>query len=114
MRKGSFGSLFRCVRSREGVSLPLMMTMYDDVVMRTIVEIPAGQLEGLDRHCKREGISRAEAVRQAVALLVGKAPADLPPAFGLWARRKGRPVDGVSYQRALRGEWDARDVRRRS
>jgi Protein of unknown function (DUF2281) len=28
------------------------------------------------------------------------------PAFGSW---KGRNIDGVEYQRALRAEWDERD-----
>ena len=34
--------------------------------MRTIIEVPPAQLDELDRLCKREGISRAEAIRQAM------------------------------------------------
>jgi hypothetical protein len=74
-------------------------------VMRTIVEIPGGQLEGLDRHCKREGISRAEAVRRAVALLVGQEPPAGASAFGVWRGRRGATADAVAYQRKLRSEW---------
>ena len=74
-------------------------------LMRTIVDIPGGQLEGLDRHCKREGISRAEAVRRAVALLVGHEPAGAHAAFGLWRKRRGGAVDGLVYQERLRKEW---------
>ena len=46
-----------------------MMTFCDDV-MRTIVEIPESQLKGLSRLCRRERISRAEAIRRAVAKLL--------------------------------------------
>jgi hypothetical protein len=80
-----------------------MMTTYDDV-MRTIIDLPADQLQALDRLCRREGISRAEAIRRAVADQVGpQQRAEAGQAFGLWKRR---PVDGVTYQRRVRREWD--------
>jgi hypothetical protein len=82
-------------------------------VMRTIIEIPGGQLEGLDRLCVREGISRAEAVRRAVALIVGQEPAGEHEAFGLWRARRGREADGLAYQQKLRREWAAPTARRR-
>jgi len=41
------------------------MTLDDDV-MRTIIELPDAQLESLSRLCRREKISRAEAIRRAV------------------------------------------------
>jgi hypothetical protein len=72
--------------------------------MRTIIELPHDQLEALDVICRTEDISRAEAIRQAVTLLVkerGAAASGL--AFGLW--RGQRPVDGVRYQQRLRREW---------
>jgi hypothetical protein len=81
------------------------MTWYDDA-MRTIVDLPPNQLDALDALCRREGISRAEAVRRAVAQHVRQARAAGPdPAFGLW--RKAR-VDGLRYERRLRREWDPR------
>ena len=74
--------------------------------MRTIVDLPTGQLDGLDRLCHREGISRAEGVRRAVALLVAQdSAAGARSAFGLW---RDRVKDGLQYQRALRKEWGNR------
>ena len=82
-----------------------MMTCYDDVV-RTIIELPEGQLEALDSICRRESISRAEAIRRAVDLLVrDRAAAASPAAFGLWRGRRGE--DGLRYQQRLRREWGA-------
>jgi hypothetical protein len=96
------------------------MTCYDDAV-RTIVDLPDTQLEALDALCRREGISRAEAVRRAVAAHVRQARAAAPDAaFGLW---HGRGIDGLAYERRVRDEWPsarpagsktiARPVRRR-
>lgn len=82
---------------------------YDDA-MRTIIELTDEQIEGLRRLCEREGISRAEAVRRGVELLLREKDARmeerraaLDAAFGMW---KDRDIDGVEYQRALRAEWD--------
>lgn len=78
--------------------------------MRTIIELTDEQIEGLRRLCEREGISRAEAVRRGVELLLREKDARmeerraaLDAAFGMW---KDRDIDGVEYQRALRAEWD--------
>ena len=72
--------------------------------MRTIIEVPVDQLQALDGHCMREGISRAEAIRRAIAEHLLKHPnPDRKPAFGLW---RGRGVDGLESQEALRREWD--------
>jgi hypothetical protein len=73
--------------------------------MRTIVDLPPVQLEALDALCRREGISRAEAVRRAVADHLQRQQVDPAPAFGLW---RARGADGVEYQRRLRREWDGR------
>lgn len=80
-----------------------MMTWYDDVIMRTIIDLPHDQLEALDGICRREQISRAEAIRRAVALLIREG-GNLNPraAFGLW---KDRAEDGLAYQTRLRQEW---------
>ena len=73
--------------------------------MRTIIDLPAAQVEALDALCEREGISRAEAVRRSVALYVQEKRASGPDeAFGLW---RGRGVDGLAYEAHLRAEWDA-------
>jgi len=70
--------------------------------MRTIVEIPDHDIQGLDMLCGREHISRAEAIRRAVAgyLKVNQGDADV--AFGLW---QGRGIDALSYQNDIRDEW---------
>jgi metal-responsive CopG/Arc/MetJ family transcriptional regulator len=71
--------------------------------MRTIIELPEDQLGALSELCKREGLSRAEAIRRAVAAMLEQHRADSAgQAFGLWKRK---PVDGVAYQRRMRGEW---------
>lgn len=72
--------------------------------MRTIIDLPDDQLEALDACCVREGISRAEAVRRAVA---GHVKAQLRPAvqraFGLWRDRR---EDALEIEARLRSEWD--------
>jgi hypothetical protein len=74
--------------------------------MRTIIELPGDQIEGLDALCRRDGISRAEAIRRAVARhLEAERAAGPNRAFGLW---RARPVDGLKYERRIRDEWQAR------
>jgi len=85
--------------------------------MRTIVELPVAQIESLDVWCRREGVSRAEAVRRAVAEhLRQHHTAGAKTAFGLWRPgQKGRgdgglrPEGGSDYQDRLRAEWEARE-----
>ena len=78
--------------------------------MRTIIELTDEQVERLSQICRREGISRAEAVRRGVDLLLQRDQAKndeflsaLDAAFGMW---KDRDIDSVEYQRKLRAEWD--------
>ena len=83
-----------------------MMTCYDDA-MRTIIDLPTDQLEALDDICRREAISRAEAIRQAVTLLVRERGASTSGVgFGLWRGR--RNTEGLRYQERLRREWGRR------
>jgi hypothetical protein len=78
-----------------------MMTL-----MRTIIDLPPAQLDALDAWCRRDGISRAEAIRRAVAATVGQqAAGGREAAFGLWRDRK---VDGLAWQQRMREEWDDR------
>ena len=79
------------------------MTLYDDD-MRTIIDLPEEQLEALSEICTREGISRAEAVRRAVAgYLRQEHDAEESEAFGIW---RGRGVDALEYESHLREEWE--------
>lgn len=71
--------------------------------MRTIIELPEEQLTGLDGWCRREGISRAEAIRRAVAaMLAERAKGEAAGAFGLW---RGRAEDALAEQEKIRNEW---------
>ena len=70
------------------------------------MELPAQQLAALDAWRVAHGVSRAEAVRQAVArfLVAEKAHASaLESTSGMWA---DRPEDGLAYQERLRAEWE--------
>ena len=81
--------------------------------MRTIIELPDDQLEVLADLCRSEGISRAEAIRQAIAQYTrGRRSKAAASAFGVW---RDRPIDGLEYERQLRDEWAAsgRPARRR-
>lgn len=73
--------------------------------MRTIVELPESQLKSLSLLCQRQRISRAEAIRRAVAkLLDEQKPLDnaMAGAFGIWKDRAG---DARKLLEQLRGEW---------
>lgn len=81
------------------------MTPYDDA-MRTIIDLPPGQLAALDVWCQARGLSRAEAVRRAVHGLLHHENAGaeaIEATRGLWADSE---EDGLAYQERLRGEWD--------
>ena len=71
--------------------------------MRTIIDLPEDQVTRLAAVCQREGFSRAEAVRRAVAdYLDAKRVSERGDVFGIWRERK---PDGVDYEQALRQEW---------
>jgi metal-responsive CopG/Arc/MetJ family transcriptional regulator len=71
--------------------------------MRTLVDLPEGELEQLNALSRTRKTSRAELIRQAVAGYLAQNRAGLDESFGMW---KGRGVDGVEYQRRLRDEWE--------
>ena len=71
--------------------------------MRTIIDLPEEQVQRLGELCRREGVSRAEAVRRAVTdYLNAHSLRERQDAFGIWRER--RP-DGLEYERRLRREW---------
>ena len=97
---GRMAYLSRYRRFDDGPMLPLY-----DVVMRTIVELPESQVEALSVLCRRERISRAEAIRRAVAKLLDDEKATsggMAGAFGLW---KGRTAEVRKLREDLREEW---------
>lgn len=74
--------------------------------MRTLVDIPDEQLEELTQISARENTSRAAIIREAIdGYLAERRKAGARDAFGLWRREGQDLVDGVEYQKALRGEW---------
>ncbi len=71
--------------------------------MRTIIDLPDDQIRRLGEICRREGVSRAEVVRRAVAdYLDALCLRERDDVFGMW---RGRGVDGLEYERRRRREW---------
>ena len=79
------------------------MILIYDISMRTLIDIPENLLAEIDSLAKREKISRAEAVRRAMAEYVAKRSISKPDAgFGIW---KSKRIDALDYEDSLRGEW---------
>ena len=71
--------------------------------MRTIIDLPDDQIRRLSEICRREGVSRAEVVRRAVAdYLDALCLHERDDVFGMW---RDRGVDGLEYERRRRREW---------
>jgi hypothetical protein len=71
--------------------------------MRTLVDIPADDLQLVNGIAKKLDISRAEFVRRAISSYLQPLRADSAvEAFGIWS---GHHVDGLDYQERIRGEW---------
>jgi ribbon-helix-helix CopG family protein len=78
------------------------MITRDDIIMRTIVDLPQEQIRKLALFCRREKISRAEAVRRAVDRYLRGSPAgDLRSFFGA-SRTRGKISRHVA---TFRREW---------
>jgi hypothetical protein len=81
--------------------------------MRTLIDIPDQQLKELGAICAARKLSRAEAVRQAVAAFIEQNRPSREAAFGLWKDQRlylpgesePLPEDGLAYQEKLRSEW---------
>lgn len=72
--------------------------------MRTLVDIPDAMLKEIDDVAKRDAISRAEAVRRAIAQFIAeRSLSRTDSAFGIW---KSRHVEALDYEDSIRGEWD--------
>jgi hypothetical protein len=87
------------------IRFDLAVITRDDIAVRTIVDLPQEQIRKLTLFCRREKISRAEAVRRAVDRFLRGSPAsDLRSFFG------ASPTRGkISKQVArLRHEWTKR------
>lgn len=85
---------------------PPMMTPSDNTVaMRTIVDLPDAERDQLDALCRQRGVSRAEALRQALRLWLRQQTPSHQAVFGLWS---DRPAGSLELQQALREEWSKR------
>jgi metal-responsive CopG/Arc/MetJ family transcriptional regulator len=72
--------------------------------MRTIIDLPRELVKNLDSIAGQDKISRAEAVRRAVAEYVARRSSTREnAAFGIW---KSKNIDPLAYEDSLRGEWD--------
>ncbi len=71
--------------------------------MRTIIDIPDETAPVLDALAKRQKVSRAAVIREAIAqYLATRVSEEGDEAFGIW---QGRGEDGLDYQQRLREEW---------
>lgn len=80
------------------------MPLYDDVIMRTIIEIPDEVVKSLDLCRRQEQKSRAALIREAIQHYLERKGSTSPEeAFGIWKRKA---KDGVQYQDEIRSEWE--------
>ena len=73
--------------------------------MRTIIQIPENIEAALAEICRREKISRSEAIRRAINLLLiqeAKRGRARDTVFGIW---KDRKIDSLKYEDKIRSEW---------
>jgi metal-responsive CopG/Arc/MetJ family transcriptional regulator len=71
--------------------------------MRTLIDLRDTQIHALDELSKQEKRSRAALIRQAIDDYLARWRSQrVGDAFGLWGKRK---VDGLAYQKKVRGEW---------
>ena len=71
--------------------------------MRTLIDLGDIQIQALDELSKKEKRPRAALIRQAIDdYLRNRRDERQRGAFGLWGKRK---LDGLAYQKKLRGEW---------
>jgi Ribbon-helix-helix protein, copG family len=72
--------------------------------MRTLVDIPDEQIDDLAVICEAKKVSRAEIIRQAIAVYIGTNKLVPTDAFGLWSANQPA-VDGLTFQEQARAEW---------
>jgi predicted transcriptional regulator len=71
--------------------------------MRTLIDLKEEEVAALDAQAKREGVSRAALMRQAIAEFLGRTGSpDEGAGFGAWKRDARPAIDGLEK---LRREW---------
>lgn len=73
--------------------------------MRTIIDLPEKDREALETICRQHKLSRAEAIRRAVAMYIAEQQINAPDTFGIW---RDRSEDALTTEDRLRGEWGSR------
>lgn len=73
--------------------------------MRTIVDLPDAERSELDALCRQRGISRAQALREALSQWLEQQRPRHDDVFGLW---HDRSESSLALQEALRQEWSGR------
>ncbi len=78
---------------------------------RILLDLADDDIERLDRLAVEQGRSRAAVLREAVSNYLEVCGKEgFEKYFGLWERH-GSTVDGLEYERQLRGEWpDVADI----
>ena len=86
--------------------------IYDDIIMRILIDVPKNTVAKLQKLAKRQNSSRAELVRQAVDryLEAHQEQFDESAAFGIWKTKK---QDALVIEDKLRSEWGAHERRPR-
>lgn len=72
--------------------------------MKALLDMETEQVEALSRICKRDGISRAEAIRRAIDYYAAHTlqAGSIDEHFGHF---RGKPVDAFGYVDSLRNDW---------
>ena len=84
---------------------PRITSSDDSITVRTIVDLPDPERAQLDALCRQRGLSRAEALRQALRLWLQQQNGNHGEVFGLW---RDRPEGSLELQQALREESSER------
>lgn len=75
-------------------------------MIRTVISLEPADKAWLDRKASEEGVPMTELVRRAVHRLRTEDGAPTLSALLEQSRGIWKGADGLSYQRALRGEWE--------
>lgn len=73
--------------------------------MRALIDLPDKDRAALQALCRRQTLSRAEAVRRAVALYIAEHQSNQGSPFGIW---RDRAEDALAVEDRLRDEWRGR------
>ena len=77
-----------------------------NICIRTLIDLKDEGVAALDAQAKREGVSRAALICQAIADFPGRISSpDENAGFGAWKRDAQAALDGRAFEEKLRREW---------